>query len=499
MTPASVKSAPRTDCASPCERLETLVDAGSLQLIRTEVRSRRLGDGAPQTDGVLTGIGTIDGRPIACYAQDARIVGGSFGEAQADAIVRLLEIAGDAHMPVVGFLESSGARIQEGTAGLAGYARVFQRVVSLSHVVPQISIAAGACAGGSAYLPALTDFVIMTEPSAMFLTGPRIVRSACGEDVTVSELGGPRVHRANGVCQLVAEHETDAARLARELLSFLPGGHLERTIAAVPDEEPAEDPGTFLPERPNAVYDVRDVIRALSDGGGFLETDARWARNMVTGFMRLGGHAAAVLANQPRYIGGVIDTKAAEKAARFVELCDAYQLPIVVLVDTPGFMPGTRQERDGIIRFGADLVHAFASATVPRFTVVLRKAYGGAYIAMNSLHLGATLTYAWPQAEIGIMDADSAVRLIHRSSLAAATDRNELLDRLAVQYRHESCSAKAVASDGVVDEIIQPSETRARLLLALDAFTPPSRRAAWHHGRARRARTRLSGREAETA
>ncbi len=515
--------------------MECLLDPGSLQLLRTRVRSQRLGLDAYDGDGVLTGIGTVEGRPVACYAQDARVAAGSLGVSQADAIVRLLGMAREARMPVVSFLASSGARIQEAVAALAGYARVFNEIVALSRVVPQISIVTGVCAGGGAYAPALTDFVIMTQSAAMFLTGPRIVRDACGEDVTVAELGGARVHRANGVCQLVAADDDDAAAQARWLLSHLTPGRVERAARAGgsaedfarladaaerparidpagrptrvdPSEHPtcvdpaerhahkapiagrgvARDPGSVLPSRPSAVYDVREVIRALADREDFLETDASWARNIVTGFARIGGHAIAVVANQPRFMGGVIDTHASEKAARFVDLCAAFGLPLVVLVNTPGFMPGTRQEGEGIIRHGAGIVRAFAAARVPRFTVILRKAYGGAYIAMNSIHLGASLVYAWPDAEIGVMDARSAVSLIHRATLAQASDPEELLRTLASDYRREHCAALVAAHGGFVDEVIAPAQTRACLCSALATFGSGGGRApvrAWapHH------------------
>jgi acetyl-CoA carboxylase carboxyltransferase component len=455
----------------PRGRMECLLDSGSLQLLRTRVRSRSLDDRAHEGDGVLTGIGTVDGRPVACYAQDARVAGGSLGEAQADAIVRLLGIARDAGIPVVSFMESSGARIQEAVAALAGYARIYHEMVALSRFVPQISIVTGVCAGGSAYAPALSDFVIMTEPAAMFLTGPRIVRAACGEDVTIAELGGSRIHRANGVCQLVAADDNEAAAQACRLLSYLPQNAHGHVVPTVARDQPVCDPGMLLPSRQSAVYDVRDVVRALADRTDFLEIDARWARNLVTGFARIGGYAVGVLANQPRYIGGVIDTHASEKAARFIGLCDAYALPLVVLVDTPGFMPGTRQEDEGIIHRGASMVKAFASARVPRFTVILRKAYGGAYIAMNSMQLGATITYAWPDAEIGVMDARSAVSLIHRAALAEADDPEELLESLASAYRSEHCAALVAAQNGFVDEVIAPAQTRPRLCSALATFS----------------------------
>lgn len=433
------------------------------------MKSQVLGVDAHEGDGVLIGIGTVEGRSVACYSQDASVAGGSLGEAQAGAIVRLLGIARDAGMPVVSFLESSGARVQEGVMALAGYGRIFSEIVALSCVVPQISIVTGACAGGSAYAPALTDFVIMTEAAAMFLTGPRIVRDICGEEVSIAELGGSAVHRANGVCQLVVADDVEATGQARRLLSYLQRRTGEGAKAVIADRQPAADPGALLPPRPSSTYDVREVVAALVDGEDFFEVDARWARNLVTGFARIDGHAIGVVANQPKFMGGVIDAHASDKASCFVEMCNAYALPLVVLIDTPGFMPGTRQESDGIIRRGANIVRAFAAASVPRFTVILRKAYGGAYIAMNSVHLGATLAYAWPDAEIGVMDPSSAVSLIHRAALADSSDPDRLLLSLAAEYRHEHCTALGAAHRGFVDEVIEPTQTRARLRTALAA------------------------------
>jgi acetyl-CoA carboxylase carboxyltransferase component len=449
------------------ERLELLCDPGSLQEIRSAVRSHRLGARARPGDGVIAGTGLVAGRPVACYAQDASFAGGSLGEAQAESIVRVLRRAEEARMPVIALVASAGARIQEGTAGLAGYARVFSATVALSGRVPQISVLTGFCAGGGAYAPALTDFVVMTEGSAMFLTGPAVVREACGEEVTPAELGGRGVHERNGVCHLVAPAEPEAIALAKRVLSYLPqcgdGQPPER-----PSVEPElGDPGAHVPERSASAYDVRLVIHSIVDGGELLEIAPRWARNMVTGFASIGGRAVGIVANQPRHIGGVIDVEACDKAARFVRTCDAYGLPLVVFVDTPGFMPGTKQEAGGIIARGARLVSAFAGATVPRFTVVLRKAYGGAYIAMNAKDLGATLAFAWPGAQIGIMDARQAVRIVHRRDLAACADPDGLLERLALDYARANCVASAAAGDGYVDEVIAPGQTRERLVRAI--------------------------------
>jgi acetyl-CoA carboxylase carboxyltransferase component len=464
------------EALTPLERLETLCDPGSVRVIRSVVRSGVLGSKAQEGDGVVGASGAIAGRPIFCYAEDGRFAGGSLGKAHADTIVRILELAGDARAPVVGFVESAGARVQEGAAALGGYANVFRENVRLSGRMPQISIVTGSSAGGGCYSPALTDFVVMTKSTSMFLTGPGVVRAVTGEDITAAELGGARVHARNGVCQFVADTDTDAAVLARVLLSYLPSNAWERApeIAATPPV--TGDPGAFVPRQASLVYDVREVARRIVDGGSLLEVSPRWARNMVTAFARLGGKSVGVIANQPRYIGGVIDAAGAEKGARFVRTCNAYGLPLVVLVDTPGFMPGTRQESAGIIRRGAKLLYAFIEAEVPKVTVVVRQAYGGGFITMNSKELGADFSFAWPQATIGIMGARQAVGITHRREIAAADDSQTALDRLAEQYVAEHQGAPAAARDGVVDELVAPAETRGRLIAALDALRAKRRR-----------------------
>ena len=458
------------DSASPLERLELLCDAGSLDVIRSSVRSNRIGSLAHPGDGVVAGMGRIGGRPVACYAQDARFLGGSLGEAQAETIDRLLQLAGRSRLPVVSVIESGGARMQEGTAALCGYGRIFRQNVLLSGVVPQISVIAGLAAGGGCYSPALTDFVVMTEGAAMFLTGPAVVRDVAGEEVGALELGGRSVHERNGVCDFVAPGDRAAVDLARELLSYLPqhaGGALPGAPAAPPQ---LSDPGKCVPRSPRRVYDVRAVSDGIVDAGSLLEVAPRWARSVVTAFARIDGMPVGVIANQPRYLGGVLDTESSQKAARFVSSCDAFGLPLLVLVDTPGFMPGVRQERAGVIRFGASLVRAFAAATVPRVTVVLRKAYGGAFIAMNSRDLGADLVFAWPQAEIGVMGAQPATGIIHRRELAAAEDPVARQQTLSAAYAEEHLGADVAAAGGFVDEVIEPVETRARVAGALAAL-----------------------------
>jgi acetyl-CoA carboxylase carboxyltransferase component len=455
---------------SPLSRLESLCDPGSLQLIRTDVLSAAMGEKARTGDGVIGGSGTVAGRPVFCYAQDPSYAGGSLGEPHADTIARVLELAGRGRAPVVGFVSSGGARMQEGIAALGGYGRIFKRTVALSGRVPQISIVTGLSAGGGAYSPALTDWIVMTEESSMFLTGPGVVREALGETVDAETLGGTRVHSRNGVCQFVAQDDLDAARLARDLLGYLPS-HSETTPPVVP-RRPASgaDPAEFVPTEQRRVYDVRDVISAVVDGGELLEASAGWARNLVTGFARLDGRTVGVIANQPRYLGGVLDAASSEKGARFVAKCDAFGLPLLVLVDTPGYMPGMRQEAAGVIRLGATFVHAFAQATVPRITVILRKAFGGAFITMNSKDLGADYVFAWPQAEIGVMGARPAVGVIHRRQLAAADDPEAERDRLAQHYAETQLRSEVAATRGFVDELIAPSDTRARLTWAFNSL-----------------------------
>jgi acetyl-CoA carboxylase carboxyltransferase component len=450
---------------SPLERLEALCDPGSLQIMRSGVLSRRMGDRARAGDGVITGAGKVDGRPVFVYAQDPTYLGGSLGEQHADSIVKVLRLAGRAGVPVVGFIESGGARMQEGVGALAGYARIFREQVALSGKVPQISVICGASAGGGSYSPALTDFVVMTRRAYMFLTGPAVVREVMGEDVSSEELGGPRVHERNGVAHFVAEDDADAALLVRDLLDHLPGAAPRKPAA--PPRYRVED---CVPEEERKVYDVRDVIRAIADEGRLLEWSPRWSRNMVCGFARMDGRPVGVVANQPRYLGGVLDAEAAAKAARFVRTCNAFGLPLVVLVDTPGFMPGTKQESYGVIRHGAKLVHAFAEASVPKVTVVLRKAFGGALIAMNSRDLGADYVFAWPQAQLGVMGAKQAVGIVSRREIAAAEDPAAHRDVLAEAYAGEHLSAERSAAEGHVDEVILPSETRSRLIDALSTL-----------------------------
>lgn len=462
---------------SPVERLEALCDPGSLTLLRSDVRSARMGGRSRPGDGVVTGTGRVDGRPVFCYAQDPSYLGGSLGEAHADSIVRVLKLAGRAGAPVVGFIESGGARMQEGIAALGGYARIFREHVRLSGKVPQISIICGASAGGGSYSPALTDFVIMTKRGTMFLTGPAVVKEVMGEEVTAAKLGGPSVHDRNGVAHFVSDNDADAALLARDILDYLPA----RTVGPAPRWRPVPPPavslGDIVPTDDRKVYDVRDVIKGIADGGRLLEWAPRWARNIVCGFARLDGRSVGVIANQPKHMGGVLDADSGTKAAKFVRTCNAFGLPLVVLVDTPGFMPGTKQESAGVIRHGAKLVHAFAEASVPKVTLVMRKAYGGAFIAMNARDLGADYTFAWPQAQIGVMGAKQAVTILNRREIEAAEDSVATREQLAAAYADEHLSAGVASAEGYIDEIVLPDDTRRRFveaLTTLDGMAAPA-------------------------
>jgi acetyl-CoA carboxylase carboxyltransferase component len=471
MTTATIIPTVTTERLSPLERLEALCDPDSVHVLRSRVISPRLGSRAVAGDGVVGATGVVAGRPIVCYAQDGAYLGGSLGERHAETIIRVLELAGRGRIPVVGFVESGGARMQEGAAALGGYGRIFRQTVALTGAVPQISIVSGASAGGGAYSPALTDLIVMTQDAAMFLTGPGIVREALGEDIDAASLGGPRVHDRNGTCQLVESDERAAALRVREVLSYLPSCAGQRPPRALAAEPAHPDPGAEVPSEPRRTYDVRRPLDGIIDAGSLLELSARWARNVVIAFARLDGRPIGIVANQPRYLGGVLDAEASEKAAWFVRLCDSFSVPLLAVVDTPGFMPGSRQEQAGVIRHGASLVRAFAAARVPKLTVVLRKSYGGAYITMNSRDLGADLVLAWPEAEVGIMSARAAVSIINRRELYQAEDPDAEHARLADEYADEHLRAEAVAAAGFVDEIVEPEHTRERLAMALQTLS----------------------------
>jgi acetyl-CoA carboxylase carboxyltransferase component len=433
-------------------RLELLFDPGTFRPVRSAVG-----------DGVLSGSGHVNGRPVMAWAQDGGFKGGSLGQAGGETIARTIDQAAKLGVPVVGFPHSGGARLQEGVGALHAYSRIFRAQAIAG--VPQISVIGGPCAGGAAYSPALGDLTVMAGPEArMFLTGPAVVERVTRERITALDLGGPKVHSRNGVAHLVADGDVQAAEMVRAALAHLPstaGG----ALPLYPPEDPTPgDPADVLPERDRQVYDVREVIARLVDGGALLELGPRWARNLVVGLARIEGGPVGVIANQPHHLGGTLDAEASQKGTWFVDLCDRFGVPLVVLVDTPGFLPGVGQEKAGVIRHGASLLRAFSVATTPRVTVTLRQAYGGAHIVMNSRDLGADLTMAWPNARIGVMGATQAVEIMNRRDIAAGADPAELADA----YAAEHLPVAVAASQGFVDEVVEPSATRERIAFALE-------------------------------
>lgn len=426
---------------------------------------------APAGDSIVAGSATIDGRPVGIYAQDPTAMGGALGATHARKAARVLYDCVRRQVPALALVDSSGARIQEGTRALDGYGTLFHANVALSGHVPQISLVLGTCAGGAVYSPALTDLIITVRGhSRMFLTGPAVVRTVTGEDLTPEQLGGSDVHaRHSGVAHLVADSEDHAFRLARRVLSYLPS-----SCHSSPPAHPPARPGppTEVPSNPRHVYDIRTVVRSLADDATFLELQPLYAPNLVVGLARFEGRAVGFVANQPNHLAGALDCHAAEKGARFVRLCDAFGLPLIVLVDTPGYLPGADQERLGIIRRGAKLLHAFSEATVPRITVIVRKAYGGAYIVMNSRAIGADAVYAWPDSEIGVMGPEAAVKILHRRDLAQAGP--ELLPQLAAQYRAEILAPARAAAHLSIDAVISPTSTRTNLAGMLARLPTPT-------------------------
>ena len=456
------------------ERLEAFFDPGSFNETDPFVTHRATGFGMEERrvpgDGVVCGFGAVEGRPICAFAQDATVFGGALGEAHATKIVKVMDLARKAGVPIVGLNDSGGARIQEGVRSLGGYGDVFLRNAHLSGVVPQVSLVLGPCAGGAVYSPAITDFVIMTRgTSQMFITGPDVVKEVTGETVSFDELGGADAHAStSGVSHFTAENDAQAIALARRLLGYLPLNNLEEPPASGSVEPPASAAAelrSVVPEDANAPYDVRSVIDRIVDPGSFLEVHAAWAPNIVVGLARLEGRVVGLVANNPGQLAGTLDILASTKAARFVRTCDAFNIPLITLVDVPGFLPGTAQEHGGIIRHGAKLLYAYAEATVPMQTVILRKAYGGAYDVMCSKHLGGDLNFAWPSAEIAVMGAEGAVKILFRSAEANGTG-NGHPERVA-EYRTQFMNPYLAAERGYIDDVIDPAETRPRLVAGL--------------------------------
>jgi acetyl-CoA carboxylase carboxyltransferase component len=463
------------------ERLDILLDPGSFHELDAFVvqRERNFGMDAPENqilgDSVVTGWGTINGRLVYVYSQDFTVFGGSLSEVHAEKICKILEMAMRTGAPVIGLNDSGGARIQEGVVSLGGYADIFLRNTLASGVVPQISAIMGPCAGGAVYSPALTDFIFMVkETSHMFVTGPDVVKAVTHEEVTFEELGGAMTHSArSGVSHVAAENETDCLMLIRELLTYLPQNNLEDP----PFEATTDDPlrmderlDAIVPDSPNKPYDIKQVIRMIVDEGQFYEIHEHFAQNVVVGFARLGGHTVGIIANQPAILAGVLDIDASVKAARFVRFCDCFNIPIITFEDVPGFMPGLSQEHGGIIRHGAKLLFAYCEATVPKITVITRKAYGGAYDVMSSKHIRGDLNLAWPSAEIAVMGPDGAVSIIFRRELAEADDPAARKDDLVQEYRERFANPYIAASRGYIDDVIEPRETRPRLINALEVL-----------------------------
>ncbi|MEL7433136.1 MAG: acyl-CoA carboxylase subunit beta [Chloroflexota bacterium] len=461
------------------ERLDILLDPGSFREIDAFVQHRSTNFGMennrPLGDSVVTGWGTIDDRLVYVYSQDFTTFGGSLSEVHAAKIVKIMDMAMKTGAPIIGLNDSGGARIQEGVESLAGFADIFLKNTMASGVVPQISVIMGPCAGGAVYSPALTDYIIMVkETSYMFITGPNVVKQVLNEDVTFEELGGASVHSSkSGVAHMIADDETQALMMVRELLSYLPQNNMEDPpYLATNDDLLREDQklNSIIPDNPNKPYDMKDIIEIVVDEGHFFEVHEEYAANIVVGYARLGGQAVGIVANQPMVLAGVLDIDASQKAARFIRTCDAFNIPIITFVDVPGYLPGRDQEHAGIIRSGAKLLFAYCEATVPKLTVTTRKSYGGAYCVMSSKHIRGDLNLAWPTAEIAVMGPEGAVEIINRRELGEANDPAAKKTELADAYREQFAHPYIAAARGYVDDVIEPSETRARLINALQVF-----------------------------
>ena len=462
------------------ERLDLLLDKGSFREIDAFVKHRTTGFGLEDqqilSDSVVTGWGTIDGRLVYVFSQDFTVFGGSLGEVHAEKIVKVMEMAVKNGAPIIGLNDSGGARIQEGVVSLGGYADIFLRNTLASGVIPQISAIMGPCAGGAVYSPALTDFIFMVRNSSyMFVTGPEVVKSVTHEEVSFEGLGGASIHATqSGVCHVVADSEADTLFLIRKLLSYLPQNNLEDAPFRPSKDNPLrrEDAlDSIIPDDASKPYDIKEVVRLLVDEGAFFEIHEQFAQNIVVGFARLGGHTVGMIANQPMVLAGVLDIDASEKAARFVRFCDSFNIPLVTLVDVPGFMPGTAQEHAGIIRAGAKLLYAYCEATVPKLTVVTRKAYGGAYDVMSSKHIRGDVNLAWPTAEIAVMGPDGAVNIIFRKELAKSKNAEKKKAQLVNEYREQFANPYVAAGRGYIDDVIRPRDTRPRLINALEMLT----------------------------
>jgi propionyl-CoA carboxylase beta chain len=460
------------------ERVLMLLDTDSFTELDEFARHRSTSFGLekrrPYGDGVITGFGTIDGRPVCVFSQDVMVFGGSLGQVYGEKIVKIIDFALKTGCPIIGLNEGGGARIQEGVVSLGLYGEIFKRNTHASGVIPQISLIMGAAAGGHVYSPALTDFVVMVDQtSQMFITGPDVIKTVTGEDVSMEELGGGRAHNTkSGNAHYLATDEEDAISYVRTLIGFLPQNNLEDPPIldvenALEPDDMDRDLDTLIPDSPNQPYDMHEVISRVLDDADFLEVQALFAPNVVVGFGRIDGHSVGVVANQPLHFAGCLDIDASEKAARFVRTCDAFNIPVITFVDVPGFLPGTDQEWNGIIRRGAKLIYAYAEATVPLVTVITRKAYGGAYDVMGSKHLGADLNLAWPTAQIAVMGAQGAVNILYRKELAASDDPETMRANLITEYEDELANPYLAAERGYVDAVINPHETRVEITRVL--------------------------------
>ncbi len=459
------------------ERVEYLLDEGTFQeldmLNRHNASGMGLEETRPYTDGVITGYGDIDGRKVCVFSQDFTVFGGAVGETHGAKIHKIMDLATTMGLPIIGLNDGAGARIQEGVAALNAYGGIFIRNARASGVVPQISVILGPCAGGGVYSPAMTDFIFMVkDTSHMFITGPDVVKTVTGEDVTLEELGGALTHATkSGVANFVMPDERSVLDEVRYLLSFLPSNNMEEAPRILTGDDPnrlCEELRDLLPASPNLPYDMKKVIASVVDGGDYMEVLATYAPQITCGFARIDGHSVGIVSNQPNVLAGVLDIDSSEKAARFVRTCDAFNIPLVTFVDVPGFMPGTDQEYGGIIRHGAKLLYAFCEATVPRISVVTRKAYGGAYVVMNSKSIGADLAFAWPTAELAVMGSAGAVEIVHRRDLTNADDPATLRKQLVEEYEETYASPYIAAERGFIDDVIDPAETRRVLCRSLE-------------------------------
>ena len=459
------------------ERMDLLLDKGSFREIDAFAVHRTTDFGLDQQkflgDSVVTGWGTIEGRLVYVFSQDFTVFGGSLGEVHAEKVCKLLDMALKNGAPVIGLNDSGGARIQEGVVSLGGYADIFLRNTLASGVIPQISAIMGPCAGGAVYSPALTDFIFMVRNSSYrFVTGPEVVKAVTHEEVSFEDLGGASVHsETSGVCHVATDSEADTLYLIRKLLTYLPQNNMEDPPFVPPTDDPlrmSEDLDSLIPNDPSEPYNIKDAIRLIVDDGNFFEIHENYAQNIVVGFARLGGHSIGIIANQPAVLAGVLDIDSSDKAARFVRFCDSFNIPILTFVDVPGFLPGTGQEHGGIIRHGAKLLFAYCEATVPKLTVVTRKAYGGAYDVMSSKHIRGDVNLAWPTAEIAVMGPEGAVNIIFRKELAQSEDIDKRRAELVAEYREKFANPYIAASRGFIDDVIEPRETRPRLVNALE-------------------------------